>query len=250
MIGEVGWDLIPIYLLSSPLFLFFNFTDGRAGVRSHYILNFSSLFLFLKFNDGWAGVRSQFSFIFYPLFLFLKFTDFFGSPQTVMLLSIYCYLIPMFNSQQSLLFNVFQQLLLSIQIAFSFSTKHSFPSWFILFSIFPCHLPPLYYTDCWLTSNSYATIHSLKSHPNFQFSAIPAFLCISSILVFNSYFLFLKLAFSQVGYQYQGGQAQHTSEQQGQVKDQHLQQGKEREGQFTQGLGWEHFYSSSNGPSS
>ena len=161
----------PIYLLSSPLFLFFNFTDGRAGVRSHYILNFSSLFLFLKFNDGRAGVRSQFPFIFYPFFLFFNFTDFFGSPQTVMLLSIYCYLIPMFNSQQSLLFNVFQQLLLSIQIAFSFSTKHSFPSWFILFSIFPCHLPPLYYTDCWLTSNSYATIHSLKSHPNFQFSA-------------------------------------------------------------------------------
>merc|ERR1711971_1249191 len=56
--------------------------------------------------------------------------------------------------------------------------------------------------------------------------------------------LFLNLAVSQVGYQYQGGQAQHTSEQQ------HLQQGKEREGQFTQGLGWEHFYSSSNGPSS
>merc|ERR1711971_1496894 len=47
-----------------------------------------------------------------------------------------------------------------------------------------------------------------------------------------------------VGYQYQGGQTEHTSEQQ------HLQQGKEREGQFTQGLGWEHFYSSSNGPSS
>merc|ERR1712212_325652 len=52
-----------------------------------------------------------------------------------------------------------------------------------------------------------------------------------------------------VGYQYQGGQGQHTSEQPGQVKDQHLQQGKEREGQFTQGLGWEHFYSSSSGQS-
>merc|ERR1711872_832226 len=50
-----------------------------------------------------------------------------------------------------------------------------------------------------------------------------------------------------VGYQYQGGQGQHTSEQPG--RDQQLQQGKEREGQFTQGLGWEHFYSS-NGPSS
>merc|ERR1712192_137541 len=49
-----------------------------------------------------------------------------------------------------------------------------------------------------------------------------------------------------VGYQYQGGQTEH----QGQGKGQHLQQGKEREGQFTQGLGWEHFYSSSNGPSS
>merc|ERR1712110_299142 len=48
-----------------------------------------------------------------------------------------------------------------------------------------------------------------------------------------------------VGYQYQGGQGQHTSEQPG--RDQQLQQGKEREGQFTQGLGWEHFYSS-NGP--
>merc|ERR1712038_457681 len=44
-----------------------------------------------------------------------------------------------------------------------------------------------------------------------------------------------------VGYQYQGGQA----EQQG-AKVQH---GKEREGQFTQGLGWEHFYTS-NGNSS
>merc|ERR1711971_794372 len=43
-----------------------------------------------------------------------------------------------------------------------------------------------------------------------------------------------------VGYQYQGGQAQHTSEQWGRV-----QQGKEREGKFTQGLGWEHFYTSS-----
>merc|ERR1712038_1614858 len=43
-----------------------------------------------------------------------------------------------------------------------------------------------------------------------------------------------------VGYQYQGGQPQHSSEQQvGKV-----QQGKEREGQFTQGLGWEHFYTS------
>merc|ERR1712128_222068 len=50
-----------------------------------------------------------------------------------------------------------------------------------------------------------------------------------------------------VGYQYQGGQAQQqASEQPG--KEQ-LQQGKEREGQFTQGLGWEHFYSS-NGASS
>merc|ERR1712038_242885 len=48
-----------------------------------------------------------------------------------------------------------------------------------------------------------------------------------------------------VGYQYQGGQPQHSSEQQvGKV-----QQGKEREGQFTQGLGWEHFYTS-NGNSS
>merc|ERR1712038_1015002 len=44
-----------------------------------------------------------------------------------------------------------------------------------------------------------------------------------------------------VGYQYQGGQA----EQQGGK----VQQGKEREGQFTQGLGWEHFYTS-NGNSS
>merc|ERR1712062_852177 len=48
-----------------------------------------------------------------------------------------------------------------------------------------------------------------------------------------------------VGYQYQVGHPQHSSEQQvGKV-----QQGKEREGQFTQGLGWEHFYTS-NGNSS
>merc|ERR1712117_351502 len=45
-----------------------------------------------------------------------------------------------------------------------------------------------------------------------------------------------------VGYQYQGGQPQHSSEHQvGKV-----QQGKEREGQFTQGLGWEHFYTSNS----
>merc|ERR1712002_1177290 len=45
-----------------------------------------------------------------------------------------------------------------------------------------------------------------------------------------------------VGYQYQGGQPQHSSEHQ--VGK--MQQGKEREGQFTQGLGWEHFYSSNS----
>merc|ERR1712130_68127 len=50
-----------------------------------------------------------------------------------------------------------------------------------------------------------------------------------------------------VGYQYQGGQGQQSSEQPGSY--QQLQQGKEREGQFTQGLGWEHFYTS-NGTSS
>merc|ERR1712121_412599 len=43
-----------------------------------------------------------------------------------------------------------------------------------------------------------------------------------------------------VGYQYQGGQ-QPQEQQWGKV-----QQRKEREGQFTQGLGWEHFYSTSN----
>merc|ERR1711990_1045367 len=47
-----------------------------------------------------------------------------------------------------------------------------------------------------------------------------------------------------VGYQYQGGQQQAQEQQWGRV-----QQGKEREGKFTQGLGWEHFYTSS-GPSS
>merc|ERR1711874_135209 len=47
-----------------------------------------------------------------------------------------------------------------------------------------------------------------------------------------------------VGYQYQGGQQQAQEQQWGRV-----QQGKEREGQFTQGLGWEHLYTSS-GPSS
>merc|ERR1739848_797248 len=47
-----------------------------------------------------------------------------------------------------------------------------------------------------------------------------------------------------VGYQYQGGQQQAQEQQWGRV-----QQGKEREGQFTQGLGWEHLYTSSS-PSS
>merc|ERR1711936_1083000 len=47
-----------------------------------------------------------------------------------------------------------------------------------------------------------------------------------------------------VGYQYQGGQQQAQEQQWGRV-----QQGKEREGKFTQGLGWEHLYTSC-GPSS
>merc|ERR1712156_113275 len=46
-----------------------------------------------------------------------------------------------------------------------------------------------------------------------------------------------------VGYQYQGGKG--SSEQQ-KGKD---RRSIEREGRFTQGLGWEHFYTS-NGPSS
>jgi len=45
-----------------------------------------------------------------------------------------------------------------------------------------------------------------------------------------------------VGYQYQGGQPQ-------QQHGGKVQQGKEREGQFTQGLGWEQLYTS-NGNSS
>jgi len=167
----------------------------RAGVRFKFHFYSHSLgwdFSFISVPIRWDEISSLISIHPLPTLTHFSFPVlcFLYSIQSAPLSSgsnicatIHSYLIPIFNSQQSLLFSVFCQ------------------------------------------KNLQFKYHSTQSsHP-----------------------LSLNLVFSQVGYQYQGGQGQHTSEQPG--RDQQLQQGKEREGQFTQGLGWEHFYSS-NGPSS
>ena len=104
-----------------------------------------------------------------------------------------------------------------------------------IFTIYPLSIP--------IPKQNKKIIHSLIIAACLVF---PRF-CSHFRIKYSFTHIFLNLAFSQVGYQYQGGQGQHTSEQPGSY--QQLQQGKEREGQFTQGLGWEHFYTS-NGTSS
>ena len=141
MMGELGWDLNSrlSFILSFSFLTSLIFLDHLkqlccypSTVISFQCLILSSPCFLTYFNNFYFQSKLPFpfqlsthshldssSFLYFPVICLLYTTLIVGSPQTAMLLFIHWNLIPIFNSQQSLLFSVFPQFLFLIHISFS-----------------------------------------------------------------------------------------------------------------------------------